>query len=240
MTIKAVVLAAGKGTRLRPLTDRIPKVMVPIDGKPVLEYHIEQLAKSGINEIFVNLHYLPHVIKEYLSDGSKWGVRINYSLEPEIMGTAGAVRRLEKHLAADPFLVIYGDNLLELDFSKFVEYSSAQKGLGTIAVFEKEDVTGCGILEIDGGNRILKFSEKPKPEEVFSHWVNAGVYWLNPGIFRYLPDGVSDFSSDIFPAVLRNHEPLYAYKLEGDVQAIDNPKLLNKLRKVILVKKDRP
>lgn len=240
MDIKAVVLAAGRGTRLRPLTDRIPKVMIPINGKPVLEYHIDQLARSGIDEIFINLHYLPHVIKRYFADGSKWGVRIDYSMEPEILGTAGAIKRLESRLAAYPFLVIYGDNLIELDFAKFVEYSAALKGLATIAVFEKDDVTGSGILEVDGGNRIRKFMEKPKPAEVFSHWVNAGVYWLDPGIFRYLPDGVSDFSSDIFPALLRGNEQLYAYKLEGDVQAIDNPGLLKKSRKTISAAKDRP
>jgi NDP-sugar pyrophosphorylase family protein len=240
MNIRAVVLAAGKGTRLRPLTDRMPKVMVPVDGKPVLEYHIEQLARNGISEIFINLHYLPEVIKEYFSDGSKWGISIQYSLEPEIMGTAGAIKKLETYLTGHPFLVIYGDNLLEIDYAAFAEYSSGHRGLGAIAVVDKEDVTGCGILEIDGANRILRFKEKPKPEEVFSHWVNAGVYWLDPAIFRYLPDGVSDFSSDVFPTLLRNNERLYAYKLSGGVQAIDNLELLERLRMHISPTKDRP
>lgn len=230
MKIKAVILAAGKGTRLRPLTDRTPKVMIPINGKPVLEHHVEQLARHGIDEIFINLHHLPDVIKEYFSNGSRWGVNIQYSLEPEILGTAGAIKKLEKRLGERPFLAIYGDNLHEIDYGAFAAYSEDKHGLATIAVFEKEDVTGSGILAMDDTCRVIRFKEKPSPEEVFSHWVNAGVYWLDPAIFRYLPAGASDFSSEIFPAVLRNNERLYAYKLKSDVLAIDNQELLDHLQ----------
>jgi len=229
MALKAVLLAAGKGTRLRPLTDRVPKVMVPINGKPVLQYHIEGLAKHGIRDIIINLHYLPDVIRAYFSDGSKWGVKIQYSLEPEILGTAGAVKNLEPSLAGAPFLVVYGDNILDIDYKEFARISKARDGLGTIAVFELEDVSGSGIVEIGEGDRILQFVEKPKPEEVFSHWVNAGVFWFNPRIFEHLPSGFSDFSFDIFPRLLERGEQLFAYKLGIKVLAIDHYDLLNRV-----------
>lgn len=230
MAIKTVLLAAGKGTRLRPLTDRVPKVMVPINGKPVLEYHIERLARYGIRDIIINLHYLSEVIKAHFSDGSKWGVNIQYSFEPEILGTAGAVKNLEHCLSGAPFLVIYGDNIVDIDYEAFVRYSETRDGLGTIAVFEQEDVSGSGIVEIGGGDRILRFLEKPKPQEVFSHWVNAGVFWFDPRIFEFVRHGSSDFSFDVFPRLLDDNERLFAYKLGTRVLAIDQYDLLKKAR----------
>ena len=121
--MKAVLLAAGKGTRLKPLTDNIPKVMIQINGKAILEYHIEQLAETGIIDIYINLHYLSEKIKNHFEDGRKWGVKINYSYEPEILGTAGALKKLSRELRTDPFLVVYGDNFLEINYKDFIEYA---------------------------------------------------------------------------------------------------------------------
>ena len=228
MAPKAVLLAAGKGTRLRPLTDRMPKVMVLVKGKPILEYHIERLAAYGIREIFINLHYLPDVIREHFQDGSKWGVNIRYSMETEILGTAGAVKNLERSLAGNPFLVIYGDNIVEIDYDAFVGFAKARHGLAALVAFELDDVTGSGIMEIGPGGRIRRFLEKPGPDEVFSHWVNAGIFWFDPRIFEHLPEGFSDLSLDVLPGLLDGGERLFAYQLGTKVIAIDHPDLFKK------------
>jgi mannose-1-phosphate guanylyltransferase len=227
--MKAVILAAGKGTRLKPLTDSLPKVMAPVGGKPVLEYHIENLGRAGITEIFVNLHHLPDVITKHCGDGSRWGVHIEYSYEPDILGTAGAVRKLKRHLSADPFLVVYGDNFLEIDLPSFIRAAEANEGLGTVAVFEKDDISGSGILELSGDNKVIRFKEKPLPGEVFSHWVNAGLFHFRPDIFEFIPTGFSDFGIDVIPGLIRRKGRLYAYRLSGRVWAMDDVSLLNEL-----------
>jgi NDP-sugar pyrophosphorylase family protein len=229
--MKAFLLAAGKGIRLKPLTDRIPKVMIPIAGKPILEYHVEQLAASGIREIFINLHHLPEKIKGFFQDGRKWGVHIKYSYEPEILGTAGAVKRLKKSLAREPFLVIYGDNYTQLDYADFIAHAERKNGIGTVAVFEKKDVRECGIVEIGPGQRILRFLEKPKPEDVFSHWVNAGIYYFQPAVFEFIGSDYSDFGFEVLPYLLQQGERLFAYKLKTAVWAVDSRDLLDQLRK---------
>jgi len=226
---KAVLLAAGKGTRLRPLTDEMPKVMIPIAGKPILEHHVEHMAGAGIQEIFINLHHLPERITSHFGDGRKWGVRIRYSFEPEIMGTAGAVKKLEAELCGAPFLVVYGDNYLEMDLSGFIEGSAARDGVGTIAVFEKADVNGSGILELGKDDEVVRFKEKPAPDEVFSHWVSAGLFYFRPAIFEYIPSGYPDFGLDVIPRLLRDGGRLFARRFKGGVWAIDDLDLLNTL-----------
>lgn len=227
--MKAVLLAAGKGKRLKPLTDNIPKVMVPINGKPILEYHIVQLKKVEIKDIFINLHHLSEKIKNYFKDGRKWGVNILYSYEPEILGTAGAVKKLEKELGSDPFLVVYGDNLIEINYRKFIKYSENRDAIGTVAVFEKEDVRGSGILDIGYRNRVLHFVEKPKSEEIFSHWASAGIFYFCQEIFDYIQPEFSDLGFDVLPRVIKEGKKLYAYKLKDEVWGIDNPGILKEL-----------
>jgi mannose-1-phosphate guanylyltransferase len=202
---------------------------VSVCGKPVLQYHIENLVNAGITEIFVNLHYLPNVIKKHFGDGSRWGVHIDYSYEPDILGTAGAIRALKRHLSADPFLVVYGDNFLEIDLASFIKAAEASAGAGTVAVFEKSDVSGSGILELSRDNQVLKFKEKPAPGEVFSHWVNAGLFHFRSDIFDFIPTGFSDFGVDVIPALIRKKKRLNAYRLAGHVWALDDLGLLDAL-----------
>jgi len=227
--MKAVLLAAGKGTRLRPLTDKMPKVMIPIAGKPILEHHVEHLAEAGIREIIINLHHLSERITSHCGDGKKWGVRIQYSFEPEILGTAGAVKKLEAELRGSPFLVVYGDNFSEFDFADFISWSEKAGGVGAVAVFEKEDVTGSGVVDIGPGDRIVRFLEKPAPNEDISHWVNAGIYRFSDDILDDIPHGYSDFGYNIFPAVIERGRKLFAYKSRKPVWAIDHLELLDEL-----------
>jgi len=229
--MKAVLLAAGKGERLRPLTKSLPKVMIPINGKPILEYHVEMLAKAQIKDVFINLHHLPNQIKDYFKDGRKWHLRIHYSYEPEILGTAGAVKKLERELRPDPFLVIYGDNFLKIHYKDFIKYSEKKNGIGIIAVFRKKAVKESGIVSVGTSQKIDRFVEKPKPEEVFSHWANAGVYYFREKVFDFIEPKFSDFGLDVLPRILNQGEELYAYKLKERVWAIDNLRLLKALRK---------
>jgi NDP-sugar pyrophosphorylase family protein len=227
--MKAVLLAAGKGMRLRPLTDEIPKVMIQIAGKPILEHHVEHLAGAGIREIFINLHHLPERITSHFRDGQKWGVRIRYSLEPEILGTAGAVKKLEAELRGAPFLVVYGDNFSKFDFADFISWSEKAGGLGTVAVFDKEDVAGSGVVDIGSDGRIVRFLEKPAPNEILSHWVNAGIYRLSEDILDDIPPGYSDFGHNIFPEAIRCGKKIFAYKSKEPVWAIDSRELWDEL-----------
>lgn len=203
--------------------------MIPIAGKPILEHHIENLAGAGIEEIFINLHHLPERITSHFGNGHKWGVQIHYSFEPEILGTAGAIKKLESELRGAPFLIVYGDNFSEFDFADFISWSEKSGGIGTIAVFEKEDVEGSGIVEIGFDDQIVRFIEKPATNKIISHWVNAGIYRLSDHILEDIPRGHSDFGYDIFPEVIERGKKLFAYRSRKPIWAIDHQKLLNEL-----------
>jgi NDP-sugar pyrophosphorylase family protein len=210
-----MLLAAGEGTRLRPLTNTVPKCMLPIGGKPILERNIEWLCRHGATELVINLYYLPHVIQDYFGDGSRWGVHITYSLEPTILGTAGGVKWVS-NLFSETFLVWYGDNLSTCDLSHLVDFHRAKGGVATIALYQREDVTHSGIIGLDDQERITRFLEKPKIDQVFSHWVNAGIYVLEQVVLEFIPaQGASDFGRDVFPALLAADQPLYGYRMSA-------------------------
>ena len=256
--MRAIVLAAGKGERLKEITFTIPKPMIKIMGKPVLEHNINWLNRYGIKDIYINLHHLPDVIKDYFKDGSKWGLNITYSYEPELIGTAGAVKKIieeywqlqvnnisssitykklddsKKHNMKSAFLVIYGDNLFEYDLKKIIDFHNRKKGVATIAVYEKDDVSQSGIVLLGRDDRILRFIEKPNPEEGISHLVNTGLYVLEPEVLKYIPsDKKVDFGKDIFPEMIQNGENIFGVIVKGDLTAIDTPGLLKETLRVI-------
>jgi len=223
--MKAIVLAAGKGKRLRGIINLIPKPMVKIKGKPILEHNIELLRSHEIKDIYINLHHMPEVIRDYFGNGEKWGVYIVYKYEPKILGTAGAVKNFEDLIGLQKFMVVYGDNCYcDYDLGKIIDFHNKKKGLGTIALYEKDDVSHSGIVEMDDDNKILRFIEKPKPQEMISHLVNTGIYVFEPDIFNFIPDKkFSDFGNDIFPKILKERENLYGIIIEGRLIAIDTP-----------------
>jgi mannose-1-phosphate guanylyltransferase/phosphomannomutase len=253
--MKAMILAAGQGTRLRPLTERIPKCMVLLGGKPLLEYTIEWLRRYGVTEIIINLYHLPEAIRGYFGDGQKWGVRITYSLEDRPLGTAGGVKNVERFLVVSPvepfngpfgsaqgkpfgsaqdkpvelhsersrtaqgrpFFVWYGDNLSTCDLSRLYQFHQAKGSLATIALHHRDDPTQSGIAALDEDDRIVRFLEKPGSQEVFSHWVSAGIFVLEPQVLDAIPlEGTPDFGRDVFPALLTAGKPLYGYRMSGD------------------------
>ncbi|HSJ59155.1 MAG TPA: nucleotidyltransferase family protein [Anaerolineae bacterium] len=227
----AMILAAGAGTRLRPLTERVPKCMVPVRGKPLLEHTIEWLAQSGVTRIVINVCYLPQVVTDHFGDGSRWGVSITYSPEAEPMGTAGGVKRAA-HFFDGPFFVWYGDNLSRCRLDRLYAFHHARGSAATIALHYRDDPCQSGIVGLDGQDRIVRFLEKPAPEEVFSHWINAGIYVLEPRVLDAIPAGTAcDFGRDILPVLLAGGVPLCGYKLSASegLSWIDTPEDLRRM-----------
>lgn len=229
--MKAVLLAAGKGSRLGSLTATIPKPLLEVEGKPILQHNVELCQKHGITELFINTHHLAEKIKEYFGDGRKFGVSITYSYEPELLGTAGALNSFKQELAGEPFFVIYGDNISDYDLSMIYRFHDLRNGIGTIALFEKEDVSMSGIAAVNGDGTILRFVEKPAPEDQFSHLVSAGIFVLSPRVFEYIPSGFSDFGKDILPNVISRGEKLYGIVMKGWLDWVDTIDSYNMLRR---------
>jgi NDP-sugar pyrophosphorylase family protein len=230
--LKAFILAAGLGTRLRSLGLNVPKVMVPIAGKPLLEHHFEHFRRQGITEFILNLHYLPEKITDYFGDGHQFGVNIVYSLETEILGTAGGVKKMEQHLRAGAFLVIYGDNLLQVELAPLVEFHRCRQALATIALFESPEPWTGGVVETAATGKVTAFREKPDPKTISTNLINAGIYLLEPGVLDYIPAGqFCDFGKDVFPKLLAAGEPVYAMKPKAYIQDIGTPERLAKARR---------
>jgi NDP-sugar pyrophosphorylase family protein len=225
--MKAFILAAGLGTRLRSLGLDIPKVLVPIGGKPLLQHHLEFLRPQGVAEFIINLHHLPDKVTSYFGDGGKFGVKIAYSLEKEILGTAGGVKRMESLLRDGTFLVIYGDNLMKLELAPFVKFHRDRQALATIGLFESLEPWTGGVVETDATGRVTRFVEKPDRKEVSTNLINAGIYLLEPAVLDAIPAGqFCDFGKNVFPALLAARQPVFAMKPKAYIHDVGTPERL--------------
>jgi NDP-sugar pyrophosphorylase family protein len=230
--VKAVVLAAGSGRRLGPLSAAVPKPMLAVGGRPVIAHLLAFLARAGVRDVFVNLHHRPEVLRSYCQDGARWGVRITYAVEARLQGTAGALRSFARWLGDAPFFVAYGDNYFECDAAPLRAFHEQRRGLATIALFPKDDVTGSGVVELAADGRVVRFVEKPRPSETTSRLVNGGLYVLSPAVLPLIPEtGPCDFGYDVFPALLAAGKPVYGRVLDGAVWPIDTPELYQTLRR---------
>ncbi len=213
MPARAMLLAAGHGTRLRPLTDTVPKCMVKIAERPVLEHNILWLKNFGVTNLVINLHYMPSAVTDYFGDGRRFGVNITYSYETELLGTAGAVKNVEEFFN-ESFFLWYGDNLSNCCLDNLWRFHCEKKSTATIALHYREDPTQSGIVGLDENGRITRFLEKPKRGEVFSNWVNAGIYVLEKEVLDVIPSNAAfDFGCDVFPLLLERGENLYGYQM---------------------------
>ncbi|GCF08591.1 mannose-1-phosphate guanyltransferase [Dictyobacter arantiisoli] len=209
--MKAVVMAGGEGSRLRPLTIRRPKPMVPIVGKPVMEHILNLLKRHGITEVVITVQYLASNIEDYFGNGSQLGMRITYSREDVPLGTAGSVKNAEDQLT-EPFLVISGDALTDYDLTELIKYHNEKKSLATLLLAHVPNPLEYGVIITNEDGHITQFLEKPSWGEVFSDTINTGIYVLDPKIFSYFEkDKQFDFSQELFPMMLKQGDPIYGY-----------------------------
>lgn len=203
-----MVLAAGLGTRLRPLTYEIPKPMVPVLDRPVMEHILDLLERHRIDDVIANLHYFPDTIRDYFGD------RVRYRFEEELLGTAGGVRACADFLADDTFLIISGDALTDIDLTALIERHYATGAVATLAVKRVADTREYGVVVHDADGRITGFQEKPSPDEARSNLGNCGIYVFEPRIFDYFPDRpFVDWAKDVFPALLEAGEPFHIHEI---------------------------
>ena len=208
---KAVIMAGGEGKRLRPITCTLPKPMVPLLNKPVIDYCIELLKKHSVEDITATLHYLPNVIMRHCGDGDKYGVKLSYSIEDAPLGTAGSVR---KAVGADArrTIVISGDAMTDADLTEAMCFHKARGAAVTIVLKRVSVPTEYGVAMTDSKGKIYRFLEKPMLSEVFSDLANTGIYILEPEVIERIPEGEKyDFSKDLFPALLKEKMPVYGY-----------------------------
>ena len=223
--MRAVLMAGGEGTRLRPLTYDLPKPMVPILNRPIAEHILNLLRRHGITEVVATLFYLPDVMRDYFRDGSDFGVQLTYAVEPDHpLGTAGCVKNIAE-LLPSTFLVISGDSMTDFDLSAAIAFHREMRSKATIVLTRVTNPMEFGVVITDERGKILKFLEKPSSSEIFSDTINTGIYILEPEILDGLTEGeAADFSSDLFPQLLAQNVPMYGYVASGywrDIGSLD-------------------
>ena len=210
--MKAVVMAGGEGTRLRPLTSSRPKPLVPVLNKPIAQHIIEHLKAAGITEIVVTLYYLAEEIQKYFGDGSELGVNLIYSIEDSPLGTAGSVKKAEEYLDDDTFIIVSGDALTDIDIPKALAFHRQNRSEATLILQHVPNPLEFGVVMTEADGQIKRFLEKPSWGEVFSDTVNTGMYIIEPSVFRLMePNKSYDWSQDIFPRMLEEQRSLYGY-----------------------------
>ncbi|HEY8501060.1 MAG TPA: NDP-sugar synthase [Solirubrobacterales bacterium] len=229
-----MVLAAGLGTRLRPITYAMPKPMVPVLNKPVMEHILRLLARHGFTETIANLHWFPDLIEGHFGDGSGCGVSLTYSREEQLLGTSGGVRNAAEFLG-DSFLVISGDALTDIDLAAMRSFHESHDGIATLATKRVEDTSQFGVAITGSDGRIQGFQEKPDPAEALSDLANCGIYMFRSEIFDFFPapgtskaagpgdpDGFADWAMDVFPRLLDGDVPFYSHEIDAYWNDIGN------------------
>jgi mannose-1-phosphate guanylyltransferase len=219
---QAVILSAGLGTRLRPLTDNLPKPMLPLGGKPMLEWNIEQFKKHGVTEFFLNLHYLPHVIKSYLGDGSKLGVKVSYNEEKELLGSAGGVKSFENQLD-DTFFLIYGDILSFVDYSKMAkEFFKRPDAIGMQRMIKTDDYTDADVAELNSDQSYKAVHPKPHSKKYDNAYRMRGIFILKKEILSFIPkETFYEIGKQLLPDVVGKGKKFYAYECAEFSKGID-------------------
>ena len=230
-----MIMAAGLGTRLRPVTYEMPKPMVPVLNRPVMEHILELLERHGFRQVIANLHWFPELIKERFGDGSRLGVELSYSEEEQLLGTAGGVRNAAGFLG-DSFLVISADAVTDVDLGSMREYHESHDGIATLATKRVEDTSEFGVVVTGSDGRVQGFQEKPDPAEALSDLANCGIYMFDAEIFDYFlsegetskvakpedPPGFNDWATDVLPALLEGDVPFYSHEIDAYWNDIGN------------------
>jgi mannose-1-phosphate guanylyltransferase len=221
----ALVLAAGRSTRIQAVAPDRPKPLIVVAGETVLERNLRRLAAAGVRDVWINLHYRGEQIEALVGDGARFGLCVQYSWEPTLLGTAGAAKKLEAALGAETFFVVYGDNLTALDLGALAAQHRARGAAATIAVFDCERIPNTGLaggrVVLDAEQRVREFVEGGPAT---SPYVNAGVYTLEPGVLAAIPPGAfADFGRDVFPLLLGQGARVDAFPIDGYCLGIDTP-----------------
>jgi NDP-sugar pyrophosphorylase family protein len=233
--MRAMVLCAGYGTRLGELTRDVPKPMLLLQERPMLEYIISHLAQHSFNQIAINLHFMPDMIRDYFADGSRWTVTLTYSYELELLGTAGGVKRMEHFLRqGDAFMVQYGDVLTDQDLTALLRFHYERRSLATLLLHRR--ARSNSVVTLDKEGRIVGFLERPTEDArhgVDSTWVNSGVCICDPEVLDAIPADVPcDLPRDIFPKLIDSGR-LYGFPLAGYRCAVDSPERLTEARSAL-------
>lgn len=237
--MKALILAAGLGTRLRPLTDTVPKILVPIDGKPLLSYHLEWLKKNGVTEVLINTHWLSDKVKTFCNNITKKDIKVTVKHEDQLIGGAGTLLANKDFFKdEEDFLVIYGDVLNNIKYPELIKYHKENGGVATIVCHELQNVHEKGMVVINTEGKITAFKEKPAKKDIVSNYVNGGIYVLNKEIFKHIRHFLDknepiDFGKDIFPFLLEKQIPIFAYRLKDFLMDIGNWENYNFINKEI-------
>jgi NDP-sugar pyrophosphorylase family protein len=221
--MRAMVLAAGLGTRLRPLTLDRPKALVEVAGRPLIAYNLLLLHHHGITDVVINLHHQGEALRAALGDGSRFGVRIRYSPEDPLLDTGGAIKNAEALLAADDFLVLNGDTIVDLPLDRLIAAHRTRAATATLVLRHDPEQARYGLIEIDGAERIRRFLGRPETAaEPLTAYMFAGVHMLSPRVFRHMPErGAFSMTRETYPALLTAGEPLYGLPFAGFWRAID-------------------
>jgi mannose-1-phosphate guanylyltransferase len=209
-----MLLGAGLGTRLRPITYELPKPLVPVLDRPVMSHILRLLARHGCEQVIANLHYFPDMIRDHFRDGSDYGVELSYSHEEELLGTAGGVRNVRDFLGDETFLIISGDALTDIDLGALVSRHREAGGVATLALKRVDDPSQLGVVIVDEDGRIQGLQEKPDPAEALSDLGSCGIYVCEPEIFDHFPDrDFVDWAQDVFPVLFERDVPIYGHKI---------------------------
>lgn len=218
--MRAVLLAAGLGTRLAAVAGGRPKIMVDVGGQPLLDRQLHYLAAGGATEVVVNLHHQAELVRSFLTR-RRWPVPIRTSHEPELLGTAGALLAI-RHLLDATFVVLYGDVVTDIPVPDVLDRHLAAEAVATVCCHQPATTAGKGIVELDGGDRVIGFAEKPSRATV-GGWVNAGLYVLEPAALAAIPEAPADFGYDVFPGMVASGARIRGYRHDGVVLDVGTP-----------------
>ncbi|MGQ0812062.1 MAG: nucleotidyltransferase family protein [Nitrospiraceae bacterium] len=222
--MRAMILAAGFGTRLRPLTNSVPKPLLPVAGTPLIVWNLLLLKRYAFREVIINLHHLGPMIEQALGDGSQFGLRISYSREPVILGTGGGIKQVEPHFSGEPFLVLNGDTLFDLDLEALVSFHRQHAAVATLVVREDSEAERWGKVEIGAKHRVVRIrgrglsTAEPTEPRMF-----AGIHFLHPKLLREVPKGKESSIIDAYVAAIQREEPVVGFDLEGYWSDVGTP-----------------
>ncbi len=225
--MKAMVLAAGFGTRLRPLTNSLPKPLLPLGPHPLLVWNLLLLRKHGISEVMINLHYLGEQIQAIIGDGSQWGLHVTYSVEPVLLGTGGGLKQVESFFEGEPFLVVNGDTVFDLDLSAMIAHHRQADAIATMALRDDSDVEQWGVIETDSQDRVLTITGRGQSasvaREAMIRRMFAGIHVIDPVLLRHIPQGVPSSIIDAYVLWLERGAMVSSYLLTGYWSDVGTP-----------------